>query len=215
MDNKIKNVFYINLKHRIDRKIHIEQQLQKLKWDYTRFDAIIEQSNHTFKNRIGCAKSHSKLLQHALEKNMEYIIILEDDILFNNCDEFNSKIKNILTYNNNFDVLLFAGNCKSNKLTKISDHVAKIYKAQCTTGYMVKQHYYKTLLNNYNECIKQLVSTKSTTHCTPIDIYWKKIQKIHNWYIVIPLSVYQLTGYSDIQKKNVNYKNSMLTYYLS
>ena len=108
MDNKIKNVFYINLKHRIDRKIHIEQQLQKLKWDYTRFDAIIEKSNHTFKNEIGCAKSHSKLLQHALEKNMEYIIILEDDIVFNNCDEFNSKIKHILNYNNNFDVLLFA-----------------------------------------------------------------------------------------------------------
>ena len=36
----MKNVYYINLKHRTDRKIHIESQLNSLGWSYQRFNAI-------------------------------------------------------------------------------------------------------------------------------------------------------------------------------
>ena len=44
-----------------------------------------------------------------------------------------------------------------------------------------------------------------------IDRYWMQLQKTDNWYLIVPLSVVQLDGFSDIENKNINYyKNAML-----
>jgi len=43
-----------------------------------------------------------------------------------------------------------------------------------------------------------------------IDMYWKRLQAIDNWYIVLPLTVHQLEGYSDIEERNTNYRDAML-----
>ena len=74
---KLENIYYINLDHRKDRKLHVETQLNNLNWQYTRFNAC--------KNKIGelgCTLSHLKLVRMAKEKNLDYIVIVEDDITF-------------------------------------------------------------------------------------------------------------------------------------
>lgn len=38
-----------------------------------------------------------------------------------------------------------------------------------------------------------------------LDMYWKKLQERDNWYIIYPPMSIQSAGYSDIQKKDVNY----------
>ena len=42
-----------------------------------------------------------------------------------------------------------------------------------------------------------------------IDKYWLQLQKCDNWYLIIPLTVIQQEGYSDIEKKVVNYVGLM------
>ena len=56
----LENVFYINLEERIDRKTHVENELNSLGWIYERFNAIKAKSG-----RIGCSMSHLKLLVKA------------------------------------------------------------------------------------------------------------------------------------------------------
>ena len=45
-----------------------------------------------------------------------------------------------------------------------------------------------------------------------IDIWWKQLQKKDNWYLLIPLNIIQMTGFSDIEKRMTNYSNVMLKY---
>ena len=42
-----------------------------------------------------------------------------------------------------------------------------------------------------------------------IDKYWFNLQKKHNWYLIIPLTVTQREDYSDIEKRATNYTHVM------
>jgi DNA-binding MltR family transcriptional regulator len=42
-----------------------------------------------------------------------------------------------------------------------------------------------------------------------IDKYWFNLQKIHNWFLIIPLTVTQREDYSDIEKRATNYTHVM------
>ena len=75
----IKNIFYINLDKRTDRKIHIENQLKLLNWSAHRFPAIL----HSF-GAIGCSLSHLTLLRYARKNKLDHILIMEDDVTFLN-----------------------------------------------------------------------------------------------------------------------------------
>ena len=77
--NEIKNIYYINLDSRPDRKSHFEKQMQLIGLSATRFNAI----KHSI-GAIGCSMSHLKCLQIAKERNWSHVFICEDDILFLN-----------------------------------------------------------------------------------------------------------------------------------
>lgn len=101
--------YVINLKHRVDRKEEMLEQLSKSNIDnYTIFEAIkpslddlnkwninflyptplwlrnnAELDMNKYKiGALGCLKSHLEILKDAVEKGYEYILILEDDTEF-------------------------------------------------------------------------------------------------------------------------------------
>jgi len=43
-----------------------------------------------------------------------------------------------------------------------------------------------------------------------IDVFWDTLQQKDNWFIIMPRTVTQLSDYSDILKKDVNYDHLML-----
>ena len=45
----------------------------------------------------------------------------------------------------------------------------------------------------------------------PIDLIWFTLQQQDIWFLLIPLTVVQKADYSDIEKKQVNYVDQMLT----
>ena len=74
---EIKNILYINLTKREDRKIHVEHQLSLIGLSGERFNAI------KLKNgRVGCSMSHLKCVELAKERNWDHVFICEDDITF-------------------------------------------------------------------------------------------------------------------------------------
>jgi GR25 family glycosyltransferase involved in LPS biosynthesis len=88
----ITNVFYINLQERIDRKAQVEQQLSKAGLThFNRFNAIKLPNG-----ALGCSMSHLKCLQLAKERNLDHILIVEDDIIFLNPGIFIEQLNKFL-----------------------------------------------------------------------------------------------------------------------
>ena len=200
----IKHAFYINLETRPDRKSHVEEQLRNIGVNGERFNAIKLNNG-----AIGCSMSHLKCLETAKKNNWDHILIVEDDILFTNAELFKNKLNFFLKNHANFDVVLIAGN-NIPPYKQVDESCIKVHNCQTTTGYLVKSHYYDTLINNYKEGIQKLMREPDNHRSYAIDKYWFRLQEKDNWYLIIPLSVIQREDYSDIEKRATNYKNLML-----
>ena len=195
----LKNAFYINLESRTDRKIHVEKQLQKVGIVAERFNAIKLPNG-----ALGCSKSHLKCLEIAKQNDWESVLIIEDDIKFLNPTLFVSQLNKFFELHNDWDVVLIAGN-NVPPYEKIDDTCVKVTRCQTTTGYIVKKHYYNTLIDNIRNSINNLIKDPTNGFLYAIDKYWFALQQKHNWYLIIPLTVTQREDYSDIEKRSTNY----------
>lgn len=204
LSNNLKNIYYINLDKRIDRKFHIENQLKTINATATRFSAISRQNG-----ALGCSLSHLSLVKYAKRRNLDYIVILEDDVTFLNPGVFLNSLNNFMEKHKDFDVLLLAGNNMGN-YTKIDDHCVKVTHCQTTTAYLVKNHYYDTLIENYENGINLLQKFPHRKYDFAIDQYWGHLQRRDNWYLLTPLTVVQRPDVSDIEKRQMNYTTAML-----
>jgi len=207
--NVFNHVIYINLEHRIDRKEHVEEQLLSIGIKVpTRFNAIKLQNG-----ALGCSMSHLKCLQTAKDNKWPQVLICEDDIHFLNPILFLTQLKSFLRLNkqNNWDVLLLAGNnmlpYEKNGMNSI-----KVHHCLTTTGYIVQEHYYDTLIQNYKEGIQKLMREPDNKKMYAIDKYWLKLQETDKWFLITPLSVVQMEDYSDIEGKKTDFRTYMLDY---
>jgi hypothetical protein len=203
----IKHGFYINLESRTDRKHHVEAQLEALqiKEVVKRFNAIKLPNG-----ALGCSLSHLKCIETAKENNWEHVLIVEDDIHFLDPSLFSQQINKFFsTRKNEFDVVIIAGN-NLPPYKKIDDTCVQVSQCQTTTGYLVLNHYFDTLIGNYREGITNLLREPAKHVLFAIDKYWFHLQKRDRWYLIIPLTVTQREGdYSDIEKRVANYTRAM------
>ena len=197
---------YINLEHRKDRNEAVLKELSKIQiHNPERFNAI-EMKN----GAIGCSLSHIKCIEIAIKRNYEYILICEDDIEILNPSLFVENINKFLNSQIEWDVVLIAGN-NMIPYNFVTDYCIKIYNCLTTTGYIVKNKYFSTLLNNYKEGVLQFMKNPENKSFT-IDKYWLKLQMNNNWYMIIPPTIVQKEDYSDIEKKVTNFRNYMLDF---
>ena len=202
---KLKHIFYINLHHRLDRKKDVEEQLNRVGLKGTRFNAIKMKDG-----RVGCTLSHIKCLEMAIKENFDHIFICEDDIIFTRPNKFMNNLNKFLNNDKiNWDVCIIAGNMIP-PYQQIENYCVKISRCETTTGYIVKNHYFKTLLQNYKEGLEKLLRDPHKHIEYAIDKYWFHLQLKDNWVFIIPPTVIQKEGYSDIEGKNINYGRLML-----
>lgn len=201
---EIKHAFYINLEHREDRKQHVEKEFRDLGIPIHRFNAVKVQDG-----RVGCGLSHLKCLLIAKERKWSHVLIVEDDILFLNPDNFRKQLNAFLSSGTKWDVVMFAGN-NIPPYEINGHHSIKVTRCQTTTGYMVKRHYYDSLIMNIKEGISQLMKEPENHFYYAIDKYWFQLQMRDNWFLIVPLSVTQRDDYSDIEKKKTSYTHLML-----
>lgn len=217
---EIEHCLYINLLERIDRREHVENELKKLGIvNFLRFNAI-KLPKKPGSAAIGCSLSHLKCIKIAKEKNWPYVLIVEDDIEFTDVKVFKKSMNDFLNseYGKTFDVCLIAGN-NYPPFINISPFCIKVNRCQTTTGYIVKNHYYDTLINNISYGVSMLMKDpeeKKGLNYTKyqlmysIDKWWFNLQKNDEWYLIIPLTVTQKIGYSDIEERIINYNQAML-----
>lgn len=203
----IKNILYINLDHRTDRKDHIETQLKTIGLaTFERFNAI-----KLANGRIGCSMSHLKCLQLAKERNYSHLLICEDDTTFLNPSLFIKQLNTFFQLKKvqHWDVILFAGN-NVPPYTAIDDTCIKVTRCQTTTCYLVNGHYFDTLIENIKEGINYLMRDQSNHIKYAIDKHWIILQEQHKWFLIIPPTVIQKEDYSDIEQRRTNYSGMML-----
>ena len=200
----IKNAFYINLEHRTDRKLHIEEQLKNMGISATRFNAIKMENG-----AIGCSMSHLKLLQMAQLNKLDHILIMEDDITFLDPEFFKSQFKKFMElHGNNWDVVLLGGN-NMPPYENIDETCIKVSRCQTTTGYLVNGHYINALLTNIKMGLTNLLKNPENHKQFAIDKFWFVLQKMSKWYLITPPTVVQRNDYSDIEKRITNYQGIM------
>ena len=198
----IKNVFYINLEARLDRKAHIENQLKTVGFTaFERFNAVKLPNGN---GRIGCSLSHIKCLELAIERGLTHLVICEDDTLFLQPEVFKTQLNKFLSKRYNWDVVLFAGN-NVPPYEPIDETCVSVTRCQTTTCYMVNGHYYATLLANYKEGLAKLMRSPEQHVSYAIDKYWFSLQSKDKWYLITPLTVIQREDYSDIEGRVTNY----------
>lgn len=205
---EIKNILYINLDNRPDRRLHVEKQLESVGMNGTRFSAIKMENG-----RVGCSMSHLKCLQTAKANNWDHVFICEDDITFTKPELFKQQLNKFLTTENsavnNWDVCIVGGN-NLPPFQQIDDYCIRVSHCQTTTGYIVKGHYFDKLIDNYREGISRLIREPEKHVMFAIDKHWLQLQKQDRWFLITPATVIQLEDYSDIEKRVVNYNWHML-----
>ena len=199
--HKLGGILYINLKHRKDRKKQIENEIKKLGCPFKRIDAVKNKNGG-----LGCVRSHIKSIQWAKQNNLPNVLILEDDFIFvENNSNIRNKIFNALKLlKNNWDVIMLSGNILKTE-NSIYDDLDKVIDVQTASGYIINNHYYDTLLNNFKEAEKHLANGEDYTKWA-LDQYWKILQPNGKWFIMTPTIGKQKESYSDIENTVVNYQ---------
>jgi len=200
----LNHILYINLEHRVDRLAHIKNQLTLLGVSGERFDAI-----KMHYGVIGCMISHIKCLEIAIKNKYPQVCIMEDDIQFLDIPVFKNSLQKFLDSGTEWDVLFISGN-NGQPFEKITEEWVRVYNCHCGTGYIVKQHFYQTLLANMREGLAQLIREPKNKDMYALDMYWKRLQKQYRWFLITPLTVVQAASYSDIEEEFVDYKGHML-----
>ena len=187
------HIVYINLDHRTDRRIQIESELtQKFPVEkIQRFHAI--RHDH---GGIGCTRSHIAVLEMAIEKGWKNYLVVEDDAVFSNFGKGYPLLEKLVKQP--FDVITL-GIAHAKYTPEM-----KLLSGQTTTAYIVQNHYYQTLLNNFREGLNNFLLT-GNYGIYALDQYWKKLQTCDNWYCVIPSLIIQRPSFSDIERRNTDY----------
>lgn len=207
MNTMFEHTVFINLDSRKDRLAHVQQELEKLGVPDggIRFNAV-----KTANGAIGCTISHIKCLEQAKTQGLSQIFICEDDICFKDPNLLlQNTAKFVDTFSDVWDVLIIGGN-NVPPYKQFGNFCAQITNCQTTTGYIVKRHYYDTLIANFRNGLKHLMSNPANKREFAIDMYWKRLQIQDRWFIILPLTVHQLEGYSDIEERDTDYRGLML-----
>lgn len=188
--DSIDHIIYINLKHRKDRLRNIEKVLSFFPENKkTLLEAIYNTNGAT-----GCALSHLAALELAQANNWENCLILEDDI------DWSPEYKEGITLfekiiKKPYDVIMLA-----TTYSRYRTGSERIIGANSTSAYLVNSSYYVHL-------IKKIKKYMKTTKKPIIDVFYREDpQKNDIWYGIRPNIFYQKASYSNIEKKDVDYK---------
>jgi len=205
----VEHILYINLEYRIDRK----EQIMKTLSEHFPEEIIyrIPGILNTNCPAIGIAQAHINALEHAITNNWKHVLIMEDDMIFNEFEKNYKKLQDLMS--SSYDTIVLGG-----IYVDCNPETSKLYKCSSMRAYLVNQNYFLTLLNNFKDGLNNLIRedtrlrqkflwnprTYSQGQEFIIDQYWQRLQQKDNWFI-LPLC-YSKENYSDTLQKVFNWE---------
>ncbi|WP_195430466.1 glycosyltransferase family 25 protein [Morganella morganii] len=194
----IDKVVYINLAKRLDRRKSIEFQMKKIGIPadkIIRFEAIENENG-----ALGCVLSHIDVLKMAEENNWNNVLILEDDMVFNDDDESSDRINYFFSslMSSQWDAALLSGSYF--RIRQAHGCFYHLYFSFLTNSYIVNHHYYNRLIYNFKLSSDALRMGVNRNKCS-LDYNWNRLMKNDAWYAVYPVVGYQMVCMSDIENE--------------
>jgi len=204
------NIIVINLIRAKERKELIAKQFNDLNLKYHLLEAVDgnelseDQKNKYLNNpggwrdkelfkpgELGCILSHIKAVQYAKDNNLEYAIILEDDV--NLSKSFEKGINKALNAKNNLDLIYLGAHIYNNRPPLIIPSLSPLtYKVSGSYSYIIKKEIYDIFINEFSNLD------------VPADDIMEKLylrKKIIKAGIFFPFIVYPSVGMSYIWGK--------------
>jgi GR25 family glycosyltransferase involved in LPS biosynthesis len=200
--DKIEKVFYINLRHRADRREQIENEL-KNKFLFNkaeRYEAILHESPI-----LGCTMSHITLWRNMVQNNWNTMMVIEDDALLQTTRQNIDKYINAFLEDPKADILSISNSCGD--YVHYNNFFNRARNSQTSSCYVIKLHAVKELLPYYFSNPDDIYTLKEDDPTLGpkigwIDTCWGEYQKTHNFLIPKEQKiVIQRQSYSDIQRK--------------
>jgi GR25 family glycosyltransferase involved in LPS biosynthesis len=194
-----KESFYINLDSRTDRKEQFEEEMKKVGLeDYSKrvsatpwYQGLHQKSECLdCQKQAACSMSHYNIIKDAKERNLDNVLIFEDDIIFNNEGE-KSGIQIIeesldqLSLIPDWHIIHFSAFMLEDELKLVSPNL--IQSNGCLTT-----HAYGINKTAFNFLLKFEVGKDSAFDG------WMGQRHFIKKYITYPLSIYQREGVSDL-----------------
>jgi glycosyl transferase, family 25 len=188
----------INLDRRAERWKRMEARFSALNfWPVERFPAIegasaqIPASWPESHGAYGCLQSHLRIVQKARDEGRESVLIMEDDILFD--DQFHEKFsERVSGLPQKWDMLFF-GCLHSDPPTPVANGIAKVRGSFSTFMYAIRQPVYDAFIR-LNSRAKQAVDRNNTI-----------LQRLFNCYCFVPHLAWVDDSYSDAQQTHTNH----------
>jgi hypothetical protein len=200
--DKIEKVFYINLRHRTDRRSEIEEELSKkfLFKSAQRYEAILHK--HPI---LGCTMSHVTLWRNMIQNNWSTMMVIEDDAILQTSRENLDRYINAFLEDPSADLLSISNSC--GEYTHYNEFFNRAHNSQTSSCYVIKLNAVKDLLPFYFNNSEDIFTVREDdpelgNKLSWIDVAWLEYQKVHNF--LIPKEekiVIQRQSYSDIQRK--------------
>lgn len=147
--NYVSEAWYINLDDRFDRKEHMDNELSKhnLENFVQRYSAIKAVDKTPQNCVIASGTSHKNLIQYAKDKNLDNILILEDDIFFKeDISDFLEKSLENLFKRSDWDIYYISANIFDNPLQIIDENLIRIHGCYCVHAYIIPSRSYDKFL---------------------------------------------------------------------
>lgn len=204
--DRIEKVFYINLKHREDRRMEIEEELKgKFLFNKAeRYEAILHE--HPI---LGCTMSHINLWRNMIQNNWNTMMVIEDDALLQTTRQKIDKYINAFLDDPNADILSISNSCGD--YVHYNEFFDRARNSQTSSCYVIKLESVKKLIPYYFKNSEDIYTLKQDDpelmdKIAWIDIAWLEYQKVYNFLIPKEQKiVIQRKSYSDIQRKVVFY----------
>ena len=139
----------------------------------------------------GCLRSHVDVVREARHAHRASVLIFEDDVVFD--PQFKEKFPTFIQELPTDWDMLFLGALHKDEPVKVSDHVARITKANSTFAYAIR--------NTVFEAFIELNSRAE--HVLDMNSYL--LQKQFNCYCFMPNLVWVESEYSDVQNRLENH----------
>lgn len=200
--NAFNKICYINLKHRTDRKERILKQLLEAgahPHQIVRIEAHLDPLN----GHRGCAISHMKAIQFALQHQLDNVLILEDDFVFIQPKAtIDAYIDNLFSFSKEaWDVFLLGSNVIEYEATTHPE-IKRVLCAQTAHSYAINRSYMPMLIDCFTYALKlmenDIFSVQSADNLHAIDHVWKLLQPHGRWYIGKETIGEQGASFSDI-----------------
>lgn len=202
--HSIDSIFVLNLESRNDRLQHINGVMESLGISHHKIVKAIPHSCGI----LGCGLSHALAMFECIDSNATTCAIFEDDFeLLVDPGEANAAVEKFLRHQPaSWEVLMLSAHAVVPSSPSEFSHLDIINGALTASGYIVHKTFAPTLLQTFLRAAYRLNEFNCAQTVYAHDVIWKELQQSRKWFALKPLIGKQRASYSDIEKREVDYK---------